>query len=71
MQADLPLGEESRQEIGQRLVLLRQRYEALQEKSLGKVLRLYRADGGDYLRRASLLCDIWLSIFGKREGNTG
>lgn len=71
LQADLPLGEESRQEIGQRLVLLRQRYEALQEKSLGKVLRLYRADGGDYLRRASLLCDIWLSIFGKREGNTG
>lgn len=67
LQADLPLGEESRQQIVQRLVLLEKRDVALRNKSLIKVLRLYLDDGGEYLRKASLLCDIWLAIFGRQE----
>lgn len=64
---ELPLNEDSRQQIAQRLVLLEQRETALRSKSLSKVLRLYLNDGGRYLRKASMLCDIWLAIFGKRE----
>ena len=67
LQAELPLRSESRGEIEERLVLLKGREDALRGKSLGKVLRLYGADGGEYLRKASLLCDIWLAVFGKEE----
>lgn len=67
LQADLPFGQDSRKQMEQRLALLEQREDALRNKSLGKILRLYGADGGQYLRKASLLCDIWLVIFGKQE----
>lgn len=67
LQADLPLSRESRQQIQDSLALLKKRYDALCDKSLAGVLRLYREDGGQYLRKTSLLCDIWLACFGKRE----
>jgi glycosyltransferase involved in cell wall biosynthesis len=67
LDSDLPLSQKSRQQIVQRLALLEKRDVALRNKSLAKVLRLYADDGGQYLRKASLLCDIWLSIFGKQE----
>ena len=67
LRADLPFGQESRKQMEQRLALLVQREDALRNKSLGKILRLYGADGGEYLRKASLLCDIWLAVFGKEE----
>lgn len=67
LQAELPLSSESLREIEERLVLLKERESALRSKHLGKILRLYSADGGEYLRKASLLCDVWLVIFGKQE----
>ena len=67
LRAELPLSEESRQKLRDRLGLLEQRECALREKNLGKILRLYGADGGMYLRKASVLCDIWLCVFGKLE----
>ena len=65
LESDLPLSEESRQQLRDRLVLLEKRNMALQNKSLAKVLRLYADDSGQYLLKTSLLCDIWLTIFGK------
>lgn len=67
LDADLPLCQENRLQIAENLQLLQQRHTALKEKSLRCVLRLYKADGGTYLRKVSLLCDIWLTIFGKHE----
>ncbi len=70
LDSKLLLREESRQQIRERLVLLKQRDDALRSKSLKKVLRLYKNDAGEYLCKTSLLCDIWLAIFGKRKGET-
>lgn len=67
LQAPLPLSQDSRQQIRDRLILLEERYAALCGKSLSGILGLYRADGGTYLRKVSLLCDIWLVCFGKTE----
>lgn len=67
LKAELPLSQSSRQEIEDRLVLLEMRRVALREKNLSKILRLYSNDRSRYLRKTSLLCDIWLVIFGKIE----
>ncbi len=66
LEADLPLSEESRQRMRQRTALLLEREKALCEKSVSGVLRLYKKDGGKYLRKKSLICDVWLALFGKR-----
>lgn len=64
LEADLPISREHQALIRRRLVLLEERERALQEKSLKKVLSSYAGDGGELLRKASLLGDIWLVLFG-------
>lgn len=65
LETELPIGEESRRQIQDRLALLDVRDQVLRQKSLIGVLRLYGKDKGTYLRRNSMLCDIWLVCFGK------
>lgn len=62
-----PIGESSRRIIAERLALHEKREKALRDKSLSQVLRIYREDKGVLLRKASLLCDIWLVCFGKYD----
>lgn len=62
----IPIKEETRCEISHRLQLLNEREAALKNKDLAAVLRLYRRDKGKYLRKKSLVCDVWLAMFGKR-----
>lgn len=63
--ARFPLRAENTESIVRRKELLDQRQAALQDKSLSKLLAVYRADGGKLLRKFSLICDVWLVIFGK------
>lgn len=65
--AEVPIRQESRATIQERLTLLEQREQALKNRSLSQVLRIYREDGGRLLRKASLVCDIWLVCFGNYE----
>ena len=62
-----PIGEDSRRLIGQRLALHEKREKALRERSLSQIIRIYREDKGVLLRKASLVCDLWLVCFGKYE----
>lgn len=64
-----PIGADSRKIIRERLTLLEKREKALRDRSLSQVLRIYREDKGVLLRKASLICDIWLVCFGKYEKN--
>lgn len=66
--AQFPLCDENRKLIILRKELLDRREEALQRKSLSKLLALYKDDGGRLLRKFSLICDIWLVFFGKTNG---
>jgi len=65
LETELPIGEKSRRQIQERLSLLEVRDQVLRQRSLTGVLRLYGKDKGAYLRRNSMLCDIWLVCFGK------
>lgn len=62
-----PVSAESRAIIRARLTLLEKREEALRDRSLSQVLKIYREDKGVLLRKVSLLCDIWLVCFGKYD----
>lgn len=64
---DIPLGNESRTMISQRLALMEKRRDALREKSLSGVLKLYFYDGGRFLRLNSFVCDVWLALFGTNK----
>ncbi len=65
LSAPISIRGENRELIQTRLSLLQKRERALREKSLKQVLRIYREDGGKLLRKASLICDVWLAVFGK------
>lgn len=65
--ADFPLCEENKAVIIRRKELLDKRQEALISKSLSKLLAVYKDDGGKLLRKFSLICDVWLVIFGKKR----
>lgn len=67
LHSGLPFGAESKQMLVDRLDLLETREAVLQRKSLSGVLHLYHVDGGRYLTKKALVCDIWLAIFGKNE----
>lgn len=65
LDATTPIDQTSREIIRQRLTLLEKREKALLDRSLSQVLRIYKEDGGVLLRKASLICDLWLVCFGK------
>ncbi|MBR4973657.1 MAG: hypothetical protein IKY45_04245, partial [Clostridia bacterium] len=49
-----------------RLKKSQQRKQALEEKSLKNILKVYFSDKQKMLRPISLLCDVWLIIFGRK-----
>lgn len=67
LSSEVPMDAEHLTMIRHRYESLLAREEALQEKSLKKVLRVYKNDPHHFLRTKSKLCDIWLVLFGKRE----
>ena len=55
--------------LKERLVKSQHRREALCEKDLSKLLKVYFSDKQKMLRPVSLLCDIWLVVFGRMKSN--
>ena len=53
--------------LKQRLIKSEHRKEALLQKSLIKILKVYFSDKEKMLRPVSLLCDIWLVLFGRMK----
>jgi glycosyltransferase involved in cell wall biosynthesis len=64
---EIPMTDESRTVISDRLLLMERRRDALSSKNLAGVLTLYLRDGGKTLRLPSFVCDVWLALFGKLE----
>ena len=67
LNTELPVSEETRNEVAYRLKLFQSRKLALEEKSMRQLLHTYWSDSRRLLRKASLLCDIWLICFGKSK----
>ena len=61
--SDIHFADVTRVGIEQRRSLLQERKEALQERSIFKVFRLYTGKSSSYLRLKSLVCDLWLVCF--------
>lgn len=64
LEAGLPLSLETLQLIYRRLELSQMREQAIMDRRLSDVIRIYRRDRGEMLRKVSLFCDIWLICFG-------
>ena len=64
LSADLPVGDDVMQLLSLRLQSLCDREVALKEKSLKKMIRVYRNDPHHFLRAKSFVCDVWLVLFG-------
>ena len=67
--ADLPLQDATRDLLTRRLASLQARETALQKKSLKKILAVYSNDPDGFLRKKSLVCDLWLVLFGRKTAN--
>lgn len=63
----LPLSGRAKDCIRLRLHKSRDRRTALEERSFVRLKQAYTGQGAHLLRRASLLCDIWLITFGDRR----
>ncbi len=63
----LPISNETRSAINNRLILLNKRKEALAERNLSKLVHMYKNDRGATLRFKSFVCDLWLVLFGKQR----
>ncbi|MBQ1966256.1 MAG: glycosyltransferase [Clostridia bacterium] len=64
LSANLPVGEDTMELLSLRLQSLRDREVALKEKSLKKIINVYRKDPNHFLRAKSFVCDVWLVLFG-------
>lgn len=62
--SELILKDTTREWLHHRLVLSQQRERVLLNRSFGGCLRLYCSDKYKVLQRNSLLCDVWLLLFG-------
>ena len=65
LEASLPISNESKKIIEDRLEQARKREEAIRERSLKKIWKLYKSDREEMLRLKSFLCDIWLVFWGR------
>ncbi len=65
LSADLPLQDTTRQLLTRRLASLQAREQGLANRSLGQILSVYRNDPDHFLRAKSLVCDLWLVLFGR------
>ena len=63
--AKLPIKEESYECIQYKLRYLNKRKECLQNRKLGELIRLYRADKEKMFRIVAFICDAWIILFGK------
>lgn len=66
-ESDIQIGEKSMDMLKKRLLKSQQREHALQEKDLGKLLKVYFSDKEKMLRPISFICDIWLVLFGRMD----
>ena len=68
--SDIPLSAQTRDVLKHRLSLAQAREQAVRTRSLCGLWRVYHNDRGLYLRKISLVCDLWLLCFGKysKEG---
>ncbi len=67
LSADLPLKDTTGQLLARRIASLQARKQGLEEKSLKQILAVYRKDPDHFLRKKSLVCDLWLVFFGKKN----
>ncbi len=65
--SQIQLQEKSMEMLKQRLLKSQQREQALKEKSLKKILKVYFSNGREMLRPISFLCDVWLVLFGRMK----
>lgn len=65
LSADLSLQDSTRQLLTRRLASLQAREQGLANRSLGQILSVYRNDPDHFLRAKSLVCDLWLVLFGR------
>ena len=63
--ARLPITEESYRLIQYKLEYLNERKACLQNRKMRALIRLYRSDSEKMFRIVSLVCDIWIILFGK------
>lgn len=64
IKASLPLSENTLFLLQYRLEKAQGREQALQQRHLGKLIKVYFSDKSGLLRPISFLCDIWLLLFG-------
>lgn len=64
LNTELEISQETRSAVEARLLLLNMRKEALEEKSLSKIVAMYKSDRAHTLRFKSFVCDLWLVLFG-------
>ena len=64
---DVPVSESTKNVISDRLSLLEQRGQAIENKNLFGIIGIYLKNKGGYLRFKSFVCDVWLVLFGKKE----
>ena len=64
---NVPVSETTKNIISERLSLLEQRFNALENKKIFALIGMYLKNKGGYLRFKSFVCDVWLILFGKRN----
>ncbi len=65
LMSEIAFSDTTRDAIIYRQMLLTKRKNALEQRSLSKILQLYTKESGGYLRLKSLICDLWLVCFSK------
>lgn len=67
LQAELPISDDTKSTMYNRLDLLKKREHALKDKKLSEVFKIYMSDRTGTLRMKSFVCDVWLVLFGKSK----
>ncbi len=62
--AELPVSNAGSQMLQEKLARLTEREKCLKERSMSGILRLYKNSSDGQLRMVSLVCDLWLVLFG-------
>lgn len=65
LDANLPLNKGARELIKHKLKQQKERQVALEERNLKAIINIYIDDAKFLLRGTSLICDVWLVLFGK------
>lgn len=68
IEANLPIGDKSYKLIKYKLDYLNNRKDCLENRRFKKLIQLYRGDKEHMFRLASVVCDIWIVLFGNYGG---